>query len=185
MSQPEPLEGNAPGSGAAGPDGANDAPAGPDYEGLLLRAGFNYHVFIAAAMGHAREHGGSAEEFIAWAAERLGTSWTGLRGHGADAVLGLILENLASTGYAVRDVQAGADLSRAVVGAVPLGLEADQWQQLLAPFGVTAADMHALFRIFIPLGRSAGASVDLAGMRDTLQITVRRDVEGDRPDLDG
>jgi hypothetical protein len=45
----------------------------------------------------------------------------------------------------------------------------------LEPFGVAPSDMHALFRVFVPLARSAGATLDLAGFHDTLRITVRRE----------
>jgi hypothetical protein len=153
---------------------ADDA-TGPDFEGLLLRSGFNYHVFVAAAFGFLRGRGAGPEELVAWMAERLATTWSGLEGHGADAVLNLVLENLASTGYQVRDFNYGANESIATVGAVPLGLDEERWQRLLEPFGVAPSDMHALFRVFVPLARSAGATLDLAGFHDTLRITVRRD----------
>ncbi len=147
----------------------------PDYEALLLRAGFNYHVFVAAAFGFAREHGASPDDFIAWVATRLSPTWKGLQGHGADAVLNLLLENLASTGYAVHDVVLDGEESTAKIDAIPLGLDSGQWQRLLEPFSVTPEDMHALFRVFTPLARTAGATLELAGMRDSLALTVRRD----------
>jgi hypothetical protein len=155
------------------PDGA------PDYEELLLRAGFNFHVFLAGAMGFAAAHGSSADEYVAWMAERLGDTWSGLRGHGADAVLRLVLDNLASTGYAVEDVHWDAEESHAMVRAIPLGLEREEWQRIVAPFGVSVDDMHALFRVFVPLVRGAGATLDLLGIRDDLRITVRLDVHSE------
>lgn len=150
------------------------AAQGPDYEELLLRAGFNFNVFLAAAFGFALAHGHSVDDFVAWTAERLAPTWHGLRGHGADAVLNLVLQNLSSAGYPVESYTLGADESTAAIGAVPLGLPANQWAQLLQPLGVAATDMHALFRIFVPLAASAGCTLELRGMHDHLSITVRR-----------
>jgi hypothetical protein len=155
--------------------GEADAPSeGPDYEALLLRAGFNFHVFLAATLGFLRERGVSAESFIAWLAERLAPTWAGLEGHGADAVLNLLLENLASTGYTVDSVSYGALEATAMVDAIPLGLDAERWGELLTPFGVTPAVMHVLFQVFTAPVQAAGATLDLAGLREALRITVRR-----------
>ena len=153
---------------------AEDAPA-PDYAELLLRAGFNYNVFLAAAFGFARAQGSDADAFVVWTAERLAPTWAGLHGHGADAVLNLVLQNLASAGYPVREYSFDAEESRAEIGAIPLGLDAEQWQDLLAPLDVTPAAMHALFRIFVPLARTAGCTLALHGLRDTLTLIVRRE----------
>ena len=152
---------------------AEDA-AGPDYEELLLRAGFNFNVFLGASFGFARTRGLDPADFVAWTAERLAPTWSGLNGHGADAVLRLILENLSSAGYPVESYQYGADESRAEIGAVPLGLSSEQWTDLLQPLGVSANEMHGLFRIFVPLARTAGCSLELLGVRDRLTLVVRR-----------
>jgi len=85
-----------------------------------------------------------------------------------------MLENLSSTGYPVLHVEFGGDLSTATLGSVPLGLDEQQWAQLLSPFSVTPADMHLLFRVFVPLAATAGTSLELAGVRDSLNITLRR-----------
>lgn len=146
----------------------------PDYQALLLRAGFNFHVFLAAMFGFLKEQGAAPEAFVGWTAERLAPTWAALDGHGADAVLNLLLENLASTGYAIESASFGASEATALVAAVPLGLDAERWGELLAPFAVTPAEMHALFRVFAAPVQSAGATLDLAGLRDTLRITVRR-----------
>jgi hypothetical protein len=176
MTEPAPAEEPA----ATGAESGS-----PDYEGLLLRAGFNYHVFIAAAFGFAREHGTAPDAFITSVAKCLAPTWRGLQGHGADAVLNLVLENLASTGYAVHDVAFGTDESTAEIDAIPLGLDAEQWQRLLEPFAVTPDDMHALFRVFIPLAAAAGAMLELAGKRDALRLTVRRDPGAPRAEPHG
>lgn len=168
----EAAQDSAEDGGPSAPESQED---GPDYEGLLLRAGYNYHVFIAAAFGFLRGRGAGPDELIGWLAERLAPTWAGLQGHGADAILNLVLENLACIGYQIGEVEYGADESRADVGAIPLGLDAEQWQRLLQPFGATPNDMHALFRVFAPLAQSAGATFELAGLRDALRITVRRD----------
>jgi hypothetical protein len=149
----------------------------PDYAELLLRAGFNFNVFLAAAFGFARAQGGDPSAFVAWTAERLAPTWAGLRGHGADAVLNLLLQNLASAGYAVESYTFDVDESRAEVGAIPLGLATEQWSELLQPLGVSPADMHALFRIFVPLARTAGCTLELQGKRDQLTLIVRREEE--------
>lgn len=152
---------------------AEDAPA-PDYAELLLRAGFNFNVFLAASFGYARAQGGDPGAFVAWTAERLAPTWAGLRGHGADAVLNLLLQNLASAGYPVESYTFDADESRAEIGAIPLGLAPEQWNELLQPLGVSPADMHALFRIFVPLALTAGCSLELQGKREQLTLIVRR-----------
>ncbi len=148
--------------------------AGPDYEGLLLRAGFNFHVFLAAALGLLPELGAAPEQLIQRVGERLAPTWAGLRGHGADAVLHLMLDNLASTGYAVRDVQAGADEATATLTRVPLGLTAEDWAAVLQPFGVTPATMQALFDVFTPLAAAAGATISVQTDGEELRILVRR-----------
>jgi hypothetical protein len=152
---------------------AEDATA-PDFEELLLRAGFNFNVFLAAAFGFARAQGHDPADFVAWTAERLAPTWAGLNGHGADAVLRLILENLSSAGYPVERYSYGADESTAEIGAIPLGLSHEQWSDLLQPLAVSADEMHALFRIFVPLARTAGCSLELRGVRDQLTLVVRR-----------
>lgn len=154
---------------------AEDEAATPDYEELLLRAGFNFNVFLAAAFGFAHAHGHDPDAFVAWTAERLAPTWAGLNGHGADAVLNLVLQNLASAGYPVQSCTFGPDESRAEIGAIPLGMAAEQWADLLAPLDVAPAQMHALFRIFVPLARTAGCSLELHGLRDQLTIIVRRE----------
>lgn len=141
---------------------------------LLLRAGFNFNVFLAAALGFARARGESAETFLAWTAERLAPTWAGLRGHGADAVLYLVLQNLASAGYPVEEYAYGADESTAIVGAIPLGLEPVQWQELLAPLGVAPEEMQALFRIFVPLAREAGCTLEAREEDGRIRLTARR-----------
>jgi hypothetical protein len=148
----------------------------PDYEELLLRAGFNYHVFIAGAFGYAREQGTAPRQFIDWITDRLGQTWSGLRGHGADAVMNLILENLASTGYPVQQVEFDGELSRAEIGTIPLGMDGEQWREFLQPFAVTPNDMHELFQVFLPLAQTAGTVLELEGFRDRLRLTVRREV---------
>lgn len=155
-------------------DAADTAADGPDYQALLLRAGFNFHVFLAASFGFLKECGATPETFVGWVAERLAPTWAGLNGHGADAVLNLLLENLASAGYPIEAVSYEATEATAMVGAIPLGLDAERWRELLASFGVTPAEMHALFRVFEPLVASAGASLDLAGLRNSLRVSVRR-----------
>ncbi len=169
------TEPNRSGSSQPTPQVPADESGSPDYEGLLLRAGFNYHVFIAGAFGFAREQGASPGQFVEWLAARLGQSWSGLRGHGADAVMNLILENLASTGYPVQQVEFDGEQSRAEVGTIPLGMDSAQWQQFLEPFAVTPGDMHALFQIFVPLAQTAGTTLELDGLRDRLRLTVRRE----------
>ncbi|HEY7294778.1 MAG TPA: hypothetical protein VH916_07035, partial [Dehalococcoidia bacterium] len=57
---------------------------GPDFEALLLRAGFNFHAFLAAAVGLLPELGARPEALIERVGERLAPTWSGLRGHGAD-----------------------------------------------------------------------------------------------------
>lgn len=164
-------------SEAAGPAGEG----GPDFEGLLLRAGFNFHVFLAATLGLLPELGATPDRLIRRVGERLAPTWAGLRGHGADAVLHLLLDNLASTGYAVREVQPGADEASATLDSVPLGLSAEDWAAVLQPFGVAPPAMLALFDVFTPLAAAAGAtiSVDVAG--EALQIRVRREGAPPRP----
>lgn len=147
---------------------------GPDYEGLLLRAGFNFQVFLAGAFGFARERGDRPEQFVDWVAARLTSTWAGLRGHGADAILRLVLDNLASTGYGVEETSFAADESQATVTAVPFGLPEEDWRQVLAPFAVSPADMRLLFRAFMPLAASAGATLDVDEAGESLRISVRR-----------
>ncbi|HLZ70266.1 MAG TPA: hypothetical protein VKV26_10210 [Dehalococcoidia bacterium] len=158
-----------------------DADAGPDLESLLLRAGFNFHVFLAAALGLLPEAGVEPQRLIERVAERLAPTWAGLHGHGADAVLHLVLENLASTGYAVREVQPGADEATATLGLVPLGLSDADWASVLAPFGATPAAMRALFDVFAPLAAAAGAQIALHVEADALRIVVRRQGAAPRP----
>src|SRR5579884_1148715 len=146
-----------------------------EYAALLLRAGYNYHVFLAAIFGFAREHGAGIDEFVAWTAARVAGSWSGLREHGADAVLRVVLENLAATGYAVERVEYGATLSRAAVRAVPLGLDSEGWRTLLEPFGVAPAEMLRLFQIFVPLAHEAGAALEVEDHGGEVRLTVRRE----------
>lgn len=141
---------------------------------LLLRAGVNFNVFLAAALSFVRARGESAEAFLSWIAERLAPTWAGLRGHGADAVLYLVLQNLASAGYPIEEYSYGADEATATVGAIPLGLEAGQWQELLAPLGVAPEEMRALFRIFVPLAREAGCTLDVREESGRIYLTTRR-----------
>lgn len=162
-------------------EAAEPATGGPDYEGLLLRAGFNFHVFLAAALGLLPELGAPPEQLIRRVGERLAPTWAGLRGHGADAVLGLVLDNLASAGYAVRSVHPGADEATATLARVPLGLSDEDWAAVLQPFGATPAAMQALFAVFTPLADAAGATISVQAVGDELQILVRRDAAPPRP----
>jgi hypothetical protein len=155
--------------------------SGPDFEGLLLRAGFNFHVFLAAALALLPELGAAPERLIQRVGERLAPTWAGLRGHGADAVLGLVLDNLASTGYLVRAVHPGPDEADATLASVPLGLSADDWAAILEPFGATPAAMLALFDVFTPLAAAAGATIDVQVADDELRIRVRRAGATPRP----
>lgn len=144
-------------------------------------AAYNYNVFLAAIVGFARERGVAGDGFFAWTAARLGDTWSGLLGHGADAVLRLVLENLASTGYAVEQADLGAAISRAAVRTVPLGLDDDQWRSLLAPFGATPADMLELFQVFVPLAASAGAELEMEQHAGLIRLTMKRTSPGVGP----
>ena len=155
--------------------------AGPDFEGLLLRAGFNFHVFLAAALGLLPELGATPEQLIRRVGERLAPTWAGLRGHGADAVLGLVLDNLASTGYAVRELHPGPDEATATLARIPLGLSDEDWAALLQRFGVGPEAMQALFAVFTPLAAAAGATIDVQAAADELQVRVRRTGATPRP----
>jgi hypothetical protein len=154
---------------------------GPDFEALLLRAGFNFHAFLAAAVGLLPELGARPEALIERVGERLAPTWSGLRGHGADAVLQLVLENLASAGYAVHMVRPGSDEAFATLARVPLGLDADGWAALLEPFGATPAAMQVLFRVFTPLAAAAGTTIHVHVEAEELRITVRRQGAPPRP----
>jgi hypothetical protein len=157
-------------------DAAEEAEDGQvDFEGLLLRAGFNYHVFLAAMFGYLREHGMTAGDFLAWTAARLASTWQGLEGHGADAVLRVVLDNLAATGYPVLSVEYGETESTAEAGATPLGLDREQWRSLLAPFAVEPAQMRLLFEVFAPLAAAAGASFVAEEDGETMKLAVRRE----------
>jgi hypothetical protein len=145
-----------------------------DYPGLLLRAGYNYHVFLASMFGYARDHGGTVAEFLRWTAEHVAGSWEALRGHGADAVMGLVLENLASTGYTVEQVELGPELSRAAVLTTPLGLTQEQWAELLTGFAVSPDEMAHVFDIFVPLARDADVVLEIDAAHGTTRLTARR-----------
>jgi len=114
-------------------------------------------------------------------AKRLAPTWAGLRGHGADAVLHLVLENLAATGYTVRGVEAGPDTVYATLALVPLGLSDEDWAAVLEPFGATPALMQALFGVFGPLAAAAGATIDVQIEAGELRLAVRREGAAPRP----